>query len=160
MHKITDIINKIEYEITGNRPGNEKMQQLYFRQLLILISRYRKQPTVDTASPVLLQISDVVEYINKNYNTDISLDTLSRILSLSPSHLSKSFKSVTGVGIKEYIKISRIEAAKSLLVTTELSITEIAIKCGFNDSNYFAAVFKKLVGITPKRYSLLHKKDE
>ncbi|MBO5909176.1 MAG: helix-turn-helix domain-containing protein, partial [Clostridia bacterium] len=42
---------------------------------------------------------------------------------------------------------------KKLLKSTTLSVTEISIKCGFNDSNYFATVFKKINGISPKRYS-------
>lgn len=76
---------------------------------------------------------------------------------LSRSHFSKLFKQVTGVGLNEYINITRITAAQNLLSKSNYSITEVASACGFNDSNYFAAVFKKIKGITPKKYSILNK---
>ena len=76
---------------------------------------------------------------------------------MSPSHFSKQFKSITGVGLSEYINVSRISKAEKLLRKTNKPITEIATECGFNDSNYFAAVFKKIKGTTPKKYSMLNK---
>ena len=76
---------------------------------------------------------------------------------MSASYFSKQFKSVTGVGLNEYINIIRIGASEKLLLSGNLPITQVAMECGFNDSNYFAAVFKKLKGITPKKYSLLNK---
>ena len=60
-------------------------------------------------------------------------------------------------GYKKFINISRITASEKYLLNTEKSITEIAALCGFNDSNYFASVFKKIKGITPKKYSLMNK---
>ena len=54
----------------------------------------------------------------------------------------------------EYLNHIRITAAEKLLIQTDMPITRIAMECGFNDSNYFAAVFKKIKGITPKKFSL------
>jgi two-component system response regulator YesN len=61
---------------------------------------------------------------------------------------------MTGMGLSEYINIARVTAAEKLLLSADLPITEVATKCGFNDSNYFARVFKKLKGVTPKKYSM------
>lgn len=155
--KITDIVNKIEKELQKGKVLNEEMQRLYFQQLLILISRYRKPAEDDTPPAPLMLIQRILAYINENYNTDITLSSLAETFSISQSHLSKSFKSVSGLGINEYINVCRVSAAKTLLETTDMSITQIATKCGFNDSNYFAAVFKKIVGVTPKKYALLNK---
>lgn len=161
LRKITSVVNKIESEILERKPGNKIMQQLYFQQLLILISRYRCTSSITkSSSPLHVRVNNIAEYIHKNYAADISLISLSEFFSLSPSHLSKSFKAVTGTGIKEYINVSRIEAAKELLLTTELSVTEIATQCGFYDSNYFASAFKKIVGVTPKKYSMLNRDKE
>ena len=76
---------------------------------------------------------------------------------MTPNHLTKQFKKITDIGLNDYINITRVSAAEKLLRQTELSVTEIATMCGFNASNYFAAVFKKINGITPKKYSLLNK---
>jgi len=56
--------------------------------------------------------------------------------------------------LSEYINISRIAAAEKILKSGKYPITRVATECGFNDSNYFAAVFKKYKGITPKKYSI------
>ena len=73
---------------------------------------------------------------------------------MSTSYFSKQFKSVTGVGFNEYLNIIRVTASEKLLISSNKPITKIAMECGFNDSNYYAAVFKKIKGITPKKYSL------
>ena len=155
--KITDLVEKIEKERQKGKPLCEEMQRVYFQQLLIQISRYRT-PTETEAFPApLMLIQRILEHINSNYTADITLASLSDTFSISPSHLSKSFKYVTGLGVKEYLNVSRVSAAKTLLETTNLSITQIATKCGYNDSNYFAAVFKRIVGVTPKKYALLNR---
>jgi len=133
------------------------MQRLYLKQLLILISRFRLHNNTSNFSELFLIIQDSAKYISTNYSNDLSLKTLAKKYAMSPCYFSKQFKSITGVGLNEYINISRISAAERLLTDTNLPIIEVAAECGFNDSNYFAAVFKKIKGITPKKYSLLHK---
>jgi len=155
--KITDLVDKIEKERQKSKPLCEEMQRMYFQQLLIQISRYRTPTKTESFPAPLMLIQRILEHINRHYTTDITLTSLSETFSISPSHLSKSFKYVTGLGVKEYINVCRASAAKTLLETTDLSITQIATKCGYNDSNYFTAVFKKIVGVTPKKYALLNR---
>ena len=57
-----------------------------------------------------------------------------------------------GVGIAEHIRILRIEKAKQLLENNRLPLAEIASQCGYKDYNYFITVFKRVVGISPKKY--------
>lgn len=59
--------------------------------------------------------------------------------------------------MNEFITYVRISNAEALLSGTDLSVTEIAGRCGYGDSNYFASVFKKIKGITPHRYAALQK---
>lgn len=68
------------------------------------------------------------------------------------SYLSCLFKKKTGVNISRYVNQVRVEAAKELLDTTTKCITEICFEVGFNDSNYFAKVFKQITAMTPKEY--------
>ena len=98
-------------------------------------------------------LTTLKEYIRENYAQELNLRRLSRHFALSESCLSRKFKAVAGVGISEYITNVRIHHAALLLTETNLSITEVASRCGYNDSNYFAAVFKKIKGITPLKYS-------
>ncbi len=157
LYKFKEIFHKIERENRHRSEGYLEMEQLYLRQLLILISRYRLMESHTELSESYLLIQNAATYISENYHTELSLDLLAKKYALSRSHFSKLFKEVTGVGLNEYINITRISAAEKLLAKKSLSVTEVASACGFNDSNYFAAVFKRLKGITPKKYSLLNR---
>lgn len=154
IHRITEIIRKISHEERHKQEGYLEMQKLYLRQMLILISRFRLADSQEDASALHNIIQDSVTYISKNVGDDLSLHTLAKKYNVSPNYFSKQFKSLTGIGLNEYINIARITAAEKLLIKTNKPITEVALECGFNDSNYFAAVFKKLKGVTPKKYSM------
>ena len=72
---------------------------------------------------------------------------------VSPEHLSRSFKAEIGQGFSEYLSEVRLKEAQKLLEGEQkLSVSEIAYKCGFNDSNYFSDKFKKRYGISPLQY--------
>lgn len=92
------------------------------------------------------------DYIKENFNRDISLDEVSRAANISPYYFSKIFKEGTGENFIEYLTAIRIEKAKELLNTTELSMKEICTMCGYSDPNYFSRSFKKNVGVTPTEY--------
>lgn len=92
------------------------------------------------------------EYIQNNFNKDISLDDVSREVNISPYYFSKIFKEGTGENFIEYLTNIRIEKAKELLSTTEYSMKEICTMCGYSDPNYFSRSFKKNVGVTPTEY--------
>ena len=70
----------------------------------------------------------------------------------SPNHLSKKFREAAGIGVHEYLIFTRLQHAALELVTTSDTITQIALRCGFSDSNYFKDSFKKKYGITPRAY--------
>ncbi len=156
LYKFKDIFNKIEAESRHKNQDYYELQRLYLKELLILISRYRikKKPTKLDETYSIIQ--DAAKYISENYTADLSLEFLAQKYAMSPSHFSKLFKTLTGIGLNQYINICRISAAEKLLLNSDMRITTVATECGFNDSNYFAAVFKKLKGITPKKYSMMN----
>ncbi len=101
-------------------------------------------------------IESCVKYVRENYMHAISLSEAARIHSVSPEHLSRSFKRETGIGFNEFIGLVRLRRAELMLRNESgRSIAEIAYACGFNDSNYFSDKFKKLYGVTPSE--LRHK---
>lgn len=152
--KIQEILNRIAEESQKINPDYQEMQKLYLRQLLIFISRYRLKDSKSKSSESFLLIENIMKYISENVGADLSLSTLSQKYNISPNHLSKQFKNISGLPLSEYINISRISAAEKILKKGKYPITRVATECGFNDSNYFAAVFKKYKGITPKKYSI------
>ena len=94
----------------------------------------------------------VIEFIKNNYHRHISLEEIAAISYMSKTYLSTLFKKETGYSISEYINSVRVGRAQSLLLDSELSIVEIARMCGFEDQSYFTKVFRKITGITPKKF--------
>lgn len=157
LYKMQEIFAKIEKETKEKRQDYMRMQKLYLMQMLILISRYRLKSAKEDYGENHRIIQDAVHYISANCGEALRLETLAEKYAMSPGYFSKQFKLYVGIGLSEYINIARVSAAEKLLATSCKSITEVAMECGFNDSNYFAAVFKKIKGITPKKYSIMQR---
>lgn len=101
----------------------------------------------------------IKDYIDAHYLEDLKLPDIAAALHINPYYLSHTFKALTGVSPMSYIIRRRIDEAQSLLLTTNLTITAIAIECGYNNSNYFQSVFKNIVGMTPGKYRKMWKQD-
>lgn len=100
----------------------------------------------------LLQIKKVILFIQQKYMYDISLKDLADSLDLNMNYFCKFFKEITQTTPVEYLNYYRIECAKEKLKESQLSITEIAYDCGFNDLSHFTKVFKKYTNMTPRNY--------
>lgn len=91
-------------------------------------------------------------YIDNNYHDGISLQTIANAVNANQYYLSHIFKEETGFSPMQYVTRRRIGEAQNLLINTKASITEIAASVGYNNSNYFQNVFRKIVGFTPGAY--------
>ena len=83
---------------------------------------------------------------------DITLRSIADACACSESTVSHLFKEYTNQSVKKYINNLRIKQAERLLLTTDLPIGNVAILCGFTDTNYFSTAFKKSVGLSPVKY--------
>lgn len=99
-----------------------------------------------------LQLKNVITLIENEYQNPLTLEDLSRASGMSPKYFCRFFNEMINKTPIEYLNYYRIEIACEKLLATELSITEIALNCGFNDVSYFIKTFKKHKGITPKQY--------
>lgn len=91
-------------------------------------------------------------YIDENYQKDISLDEVSRLVDISPYYFSKLFKQEQGENFIEYLTRIRMQKARQLLKNPNYSIKEICVMSGYSDPNYFSRIFKKYEGMTPSEY--------
>lgn len=98
-------------------------------------------------------IETAIDYLNNYYgDSELNTNLLARRLNVSPSYFGKLFKSYTGISMSEYLTKLRIEKAHSLLLLdTEKDISQIAAEVGYNNSGYFATVFKKYYGVSPSK---------
>ena len=96
-------------------------------------------------------VGEIRNFIDNNYQDNISLDHLAQAFSINKFYLQKLFKKRSGLSPNEYLTRVRLEKAKNLLRTTDSTIIQIAQEVGYTAS-YFDNVFKKFEGITPQTY--------
>lgn len=97
-------------------------------------------------------IPAVQQYIQKNYREALSLEVLGEQVHLHPNYLSQLFKTETGQNISAYITDVRLTEAANLLTESDLKISEIMARVGYQKSQYFSNLFREKYGVTPKEY--------
>lgn len=133
---ITHAVNKIKKKQEENFIGNEHQVS----PLKVEIQTQNKH------------IKRAKEYIEKNYNRNISVGDVCKALLISESYLTKLFKENTEYSFIDYLTHFRIRKACELLTDPDLKIYHIAEKVGYRDQRYFSVLFKKIIGMTPKQY--------
>jgi len=98
------------------------------------------------------QLKPVLEYIETHFSSPLSLPELSGVIGMNPKYFCRFFNSITQQTPMNYVNYYRIEQASNMLCNTDLSVTEVGLECGFNDTCHFVKTFKKYKGITPKQY--------
>ena len=98
-------------------------------------------------------IENVLKYIKENLTSDLSLNTVASYASLSPIHFHNCFKAATGKTLHEYVEVQRIKKSAELLVSTDLTLTEISYECGLSSQSYISYAFKRKMKMTPREYS-------
>lgn len=166
MLKITDILKSILIESLEQKKGFERFIEADLIQLFILLERISSGNVEeaiysDSLSEVihvrkLKMVSEVKFFIESNFNMQINLSNVARKFFISPQHLIRLFKEVTGCTPKQYLTDLRIKKAKELLVGTRKEILAISESIGYNDIHYFYRQFKKDTGCTPVQYRMGH----
>lgn len=151
---ITNLLHKIAYEARGIDSMSRAFDRTYFYQLILFLLRCHlyKQNIVQKMDISNEQIQKIIEFIIQNYSTDITLASTAKLFNMSESNLSKRFKTFTGYRFRQYLIDIRIRAAAESLLTTNMSITDISMQCGFSDSNSFGDTFKRIYGTSPSGY--------
>ena len=138
---------KYDYIKRINTAFDVREALLVYEELLMeardLLWKYDNHPTV---------IEQIQQYIEKNYNQPLTLESLAKLFHFHPSYLSSYFSKHTKLGVNEYLHQVRITRAKELLKNGRLSVSSISEKVGYSDPSYFTKVFKKNVGISPRIY--------
>lgn len=94
-------------------------------------------------------IAKVEAYIQDHFRENINREDVAAVAYITPNYLSKQFRNKKGMNLREYINQIRIEEAKRLLLTTNLSVSEVAGLSGYENISYFSTVFRKYTGMSP-----------
>ena len=139
--KITDYILKpVNYEEFGTCIDNLK------------ISMYMENVSQEPEEQEERILNSITRFIQEHLAEEMSLSVLSEEFHMNPQYISQLFKNEIGVGFLAYLTSIRMEKAKKLLLSTSLSIGEVAEQSGYGDYRVFTKVFKKSEGITPSQY--------
>jgi len=100
-----------------------------------------------------------LDFLNKNYMDDVTLDSLSAYAGFSRYTLSRMFRQHTGVTFTQYLSHRRVAMAMELLSSTKMPVTQVALQCGFNSIATFNRVFREVRGCTPTQYRVIYSQE-
>lgn len=126
----------------------------YFLQFIVYINRlFLKQKNISESNDIKYDKSmdNILDYINKNLSKNLSVDALSSKFYVSKYYLMHKFKEQTGYTLHNYILQKRLIMA-NLLITNGENASDACAKSGFGDYSNFVRAFKKMFGLSPKKY--------
>lgn len=106
------------------------------------------------------RIGNIIKYINENYSQINDIEEIASHFYISKYHLCRIFNQNLGVPLITYLNTIKIRKACEMICAGQNSLTEIAMKCGFNSSSYFCKVFKAEKGLSPTEYKKQHQINE
>ncbi|WP_019913424.1 helix-turn-helix domain-containing protein [Paenibacillus sp. HW567] len=133
-------------------PGGYSFSLFAWRDWSFGLMQRVSREIADRAAKERNPITDIVKYIEQNYQSDLSLQEVAGKFYVSREYISRKFKQEYGINFSDYIGSVRIDKAKLLLQNPNLKLSQISEMVGFHDVKYFSKVFKKQVGSSPKDY--------
>lgn len=136
-------------ELCKHFSGVQEMLEYITTSTIHIIGSKKTGPLYDVKNEYFKKI---IEFINRNFYKDVSIQSLSRDYSLNSNYLCQLFRRELGMTFTDYVTGLRINYSKELLRNTDLSLGEIAGKSGYTDYFYFIRVFKKITGYSPGQF--------
>jgi AraC-like DNA-binding protein len=142
-----------EYEELNNKQSNKAFLETQ-GIMMQLVSKFltEDESKFKNGHEVSSKIVDLLGFIQLNLDKPLTVKMLSEKVNLHPDYLSRIFLKLTGERPQAYIHTKRIERAQYLIVTTDLSLTQIAEDTGFSSLPHFSKVFRSVTSLTPGKY--------
>lgn len=142
------ILNDLIYEHEHHRYASEVAIRLKIMELLVAILREDETANLSIPRGADL-VYQIMMHVHNHYAEDIDEKEMAARFGMSYSYFSRTFKQVTGMPFRKYLNVTRIHKAEQMLFNGTDSITEIALKCGYNSISYFISVYRSITGKTP-----------
>jgi AraC-like DNA-binding protein/mannose-6-phosphate isomerase-like protein (cupin superfamily) len=149
--QVSELVKDLAAVVTDKEPGYRILTKALFMQLVIMLSKcYSYTPETDTTD--LLRLGYAIAYIESHYPEKTSSKQLADLAHMTVRTFQRTFQQCMLMTPSDYITQVRVRTAAHLLKESDFSVTEIAMNCGFSDSNYFSRIFSRSMGITPSKY--------
>ncbi|WP_062048854.1 AraC family transcriptional regulator [Bacillus sp. JCM 19034] len=138
-------LKNLVFELDKKEDEKEMMVQLYFSQLIVQIARLlNEKREMNEQKQTNVYVKKTIEFLHHNYDCDLKMEDVGRVVNLHPGYLHRIFKKNTGCSVMEYLTTVRINKAKMLLAETDIPIIDISLYVGINSRQYFSILFKNI----------------
>lgn len=152
-YKMDIYLRELLQETSSQIEFYQEISQGLVSALLVLVMRLIRINPEDEAA-LSQECQKIKEYLDQNFTSLITLDSLSETVYISKHYLSHLFKEQTGISPIKYLTSKRMEKACELLSETELPVSEVSKAVGYENPLYFSQVFKRICGISPVKYRM------
>lgn len=154
---VCDLFYKIIINLKKDDFNKKTITNAYFMQILATVASISAggEQTIDDDRK-LTGVLPAIRYIHENYDENHHNSYYAKLCGLSESRFYYTFSNLLNMTPQTYLESLRIEAARNLLITTDISIKEVAEQVGYEDQLYFSRVFKKNIGVSPLNYRKIY----
>lgn len=149
--KLFELMSNFSYDASEDELKNAELQCLMF-EFLCRLKVLKEECSVRKYNAT---VESALEYIKKNYRTNLTMKSVSEAMFVSPSYFSHKFRECVGMSFTEYLNELRMGEVIKLLTQTDMSISEISRQCGFASPSYMGEAFKRMTGRSLTEYRRL-----
>ena len=148
---VQNLMENMVWTLMNNQPNKRSINQITMGLLFLQLMHYTDKISQNEDSYEQELVLKVLRYIDENYR-DGELTELAGILGYDIYWLSRAVKRLTGRTYKELLQIKRLNQAGFLLLNTKISVAEISVAVGYDNTSYFHRIFRERYGVSPKEY--------
>lgn len=151
MRTLRTMLERLSGQLWQKDPYCEFRALAGLLEIISFVSQSSEEQNAENRT-IFPNISGIISLLEKHSETDFSVEQLARMACTSPRNFTRQFRKATGYSPIGFLLGIRLNHAAELLMNSNLRMSEIAIKCGFSDSNYFTKSFGAKFGISPREY--------
>lgn len=156
--EIAELVNQIIREAKNKKSFGRQMREMFVKALIMEIARNNdmipEASTLDGSTSNMAQISAALDYINRNYNSQMKAKEIAEVCGMSETHFRRVFEEYINMSPMEYVNLIRIQRACEMMKKTNDSMDEVANKCGFTTTSTFNRNFKKFLNTSPYQWKI------
>jgi AraC-like DNA-binding protein len=152
LERLAELLDGLTRECARRQAGWRLAAKALFCEFLVIACRPQRSQRHEAHDLDGGPVATALARIHERYTQALSVEDLARMSGISSGHLGESFKHRTGLTIHQYLNKIRIDRVRSLLEETDLAVTAICRRTGFEDSGYLTRVFKRMTGMTPREH--------